>query len=54
MSNGKGGSATADPIKHVVVLALENRSFDHMLGACQAVKPEIEGISPGGQPRSNA
>lgn len=27
-----------DPIKHVIVLALENRSFDHILGACQRVK----------------
>jgi len=25
-----------DPIKHVVVLALEHRSFDHALGACHA------------------
>lgn len=44
---------SADPIAHVIVLALENRSFDHMLGALQAVKPEIDGVPPGGAPRSN-
>lgn len=43
----------SDPIKHVVILALENRSFDHMLGACQAAKPGIDGIPTGGSPRTN-
>jgi phospholipase C len=38
-----------DPIKHVVLLALENRSFDHMLGDCG--KPGIDGIPD--PPRSN-
>jgi phospholipase C len=33
-----------DPIKHVVVLMLENRSFDHMLGALTAVYPQLEGV----------
>lgn len=47
-------SAAADQIKHVLVLALENRSFDHMLGACQAVKAEIDGIPPAGPPRTNS
>jgi N-acetylmuramoyl-L-alanine amidase len=28
-----------DPIEHVVVLVLENRSFDHMLGACGSTCP---------------
>jgi phospholipase C len=42
-----------DGIRHVIVLALENRSFDHMLGACQEVKPEIDGVPPGDPPRSN-
>ena len=46
--------AAADPIKHVVVLALENRSFDHMLGACQGVKSDIDGIPPLGPQRSNS
>src|SRR5206468_3237374 len=26
--------ANREPIKHVVVLMMENRSFDHLLGAC--------------------
>lgn len=45
--------ANGDPIEHVIVLALENRSFDHMLGDCQTVKPEIDGIPPGAPPRTN-
>ena len=47
------GTAGGDPIAHVIVLTLENRSFDHMIGACQATKPEIDGIPPAGPPRSN-
>ena len=31
-SNGKHGSATATPIKHVVVIFQENESFDHYFG----------------------
>jgi phospholipase C len=31
-----------DPIRHVVVLMLENRSFDHMLGSV----PGVDGVSP--------
>lgn len=42
-----------DPIKHVVLLMLENRSFDHMLGCLQAELPGLDGvISPSG-PRVN-
>jgi phospholipase C len=33
-----------DPILHVVVLALENHSFDQMLGCMKAVYPTLEGI----------
>jgi len=54
MAAGDQVAATADPIRHVIVLALENRSFDHMLGACQAVKNDIDGIPPGAPPRSNS
>lgn len=42
-----------DPIKHVVVLMLENNSFDRMLGALQAVFPEVDGIPPNAPPRTN-
>nr|DAD21278.1 TPA_asm: hypothetical protein HUJ06_022741 [Nelumbo nucifera] len=33
------------PIKTVVVLIQENRSFDHMLGWMKSVNPEIDGVS---------
>lgn len=32
-------------LKHVVVLMMENRSFDHMLGALHAVNPAIDGLT---------
>jgi len=35
-----------DNLKHIVVLMMENRSFDHMLGSLTAVNPQIDGISP--------
>ena len=31
-------------LKHVVVLMMENRSFDHMLGALKAQHPYIDGL----------
>src|SRR5437016_9130640 len=34
-------------IKHIVVLMMENRSFDHMLGFMKAENPEIRGLAPG-------
>jgi phospholipase C len=37
----------SDPIQHVVVLMLENHSFDQMLGGLKAENPEIEGIDSG-------
>src|SRR3954471_8542272 len=42
-----------DPIRHVVVLMLENRSFDQMLGALQELYPDLDGVRHGGPPRSN-
>lgn len=35
-----------DPIRHVVVLMLENRSFDQMLGDLRSVHPNLDGINP--------
>ena len=32
-------------LQHVVVLMMENRSFDHMLGALHATRPEIDGLT---------
>jgi phospholipase C len=34
----------AHPIKHIFVVMLENRSFDHMLGAMRAENPAIDGL----------
>src|SRR5436190_11570227 len=33
-----------DPIKHVVLLVMENHSFDQMLGCFQQKYPDLEGI----------
>lgn len=35
-----------DPIQHVVVLMLENNSFDRMLGCMKELYPELEGVDP--------
>lgn len=40
--------ANGDPIRHVVVLMLENRSFDHMLGDAKKVHANLEGIPHSG------
>ena len=34
-----------DNLKHLVVLMMENRSFDHMLGGLKAVNPNIDGLT---------
>lgn len=33
-----------DKLKHIVVLMMENRSFDHMLGGLKATDPRIQGL----------
>ena len=38
-------SAGLDALKHVVVLMMENRSFDHMLGVLHAENPRINGLT---------
>jgi phospholipase C len=35
-----------DPIRHVVLLALENHAFDQMLGCFKAIYPELDGVDP--------
>jgi phospholipase C len=35
-----------DNLKHIVVLMMENRSFDHMLGALKAQDGRIDGVTP--------
>src|ERR1035438_9842599 len=34
-----------DNLRHIVVLMMENRSFDHMLGALKAQDPRIDGLT---------
>jgi phospholipase C len=38
-------TAGLDNLKHIVVLMMENRSFDHMLGSLKAVDPRIDGVT---------
>lgn len=35
-----------DPIRHVILLIMENRSFDHMMGGLAAVVPSLDGVDP--------
>lgn len=44
---------SADPIRHVVVLMLENRSFDHLLGDATRIYPDLDGIPRHGPRYSN-
>jgi phospholipase C len=37
--------AGLDNLKHIVVLMMENRSFDHMLGALMKTHPQINGLT---------
>ncbi len=37
--------AGLDNLKHIVVVMMENRSFDHMLGALKAQDPRINGLT---------
>jgi phospholipase C len=46
-------AAPADPFRHVVLLVLENRSFDHMLGALEPVVAGLDGVPAGAPPRTN-
>jgi phospholipase C len=41
-----GSSAKADGIEHVVLLLLENHSFDQMLGSMQQAFPDVDGVTP--------
>lgn len=42
-----------DEIRHVVVLMLENNSFDRMLGCMKEVYPDLEGVDPAAEPSTN-
>jgi phospholipase C len=39
-----------DPVKHVIVLMMENRSFDHMLGGLSEAIPGLDGVPKVGEP----
>ena len=43
--NSPTSDAIANPIKTVVVLVMENRSFDHMLGWMKKLNPAINGVN---------
>lgn len=45
------GKAATDPIQHVIVLMLENRSFDHMLGGLSGAIAGLDGIPKADQPK---
>lgn len=45
--------ATTDPIEHVIVLMLENRAFDHMLGGLADAIPGLDGVKQADPPRTN-
>ena len=38
-------AGVSDKLKHIVVLMMSNRSFDHMLGALKAQDPRIDGLT---------
>src|SRR5260370_28623241 len=38
-------TAGLDNLKHIVVLMMENRSFDHMLGSLKAIDSRIDGVT---------
>jgi phospholipase C len=40
-----GSLLPGSPVKHLIVLMLENRSFDHMLGALKVMNPQIDGLT---------
>lgn len=45
LSYSPSGDAIGNPIKTVVVLVMENRSFDHMLGWMKTLNPAINGVN---------
>jgi phospholipase C len=46
---GRVQAANLEKIDHIMVVMLENRSFDHMLGYLSLTggRPEIKGLRPG-------
>jgi phospholipase C len=52
---GKGNEMVADDrIKHIVLLMMENHSFDQMLGCLQGIYPDLDGVDiDAAEPRYN-
>lgn len=44
-TNQPEAASFTSPIKTIVILVMENRSFDHMLGWMKALNPEINGVN---------
>src|SRR6516164_7449306 len=44
--NDPHGIATSTPIKHVIIIVGENRSFDHLFATLSAKKQERKGVEP--------
>ena len=44
-ATSSAGPTTPYPIKTIVVLVQENRSFDHVLGWMKSLNPEIDGVT---------
>lgn len=44
-NTGRAMPPGLDALQHIVVLMLENRSFDHMLGCLQTKHPQIDGLN---------
>jgi phospholipase C len=53
VASAVAAQTNTDPIRHVVVLMMENRSFDHLLGDMSKVNSDIDGLPQGGAARSN-
>lgn len=45
MVSESSSNSSAHPIKTIVILVQENRSFDHMLGWFKSLNPEINGVT---------
>ncbi|KAH1115105.1 hypothetical protein J1N35_008483 [Gossypium stocksii] len=42
------------PIKTLVIIVMENRSFDHLLGWLKSTRPDIDGLSAQSQTQSTS
>uniref|UniRef100_A0A0D6R088 Uncharacterized protein n=1 Tax=Araucaria cunninghamii TaxID=56994 RepID=A0A0D6R088_ARACU len=45
LASAEAGDRINGPIKTIVILVMENRSFDHMLGWMKSLNPQIDGVT---------